>query len=121
MEVINEEEFPDLKRKRVTEESIFSTRPTSSEMTFPNNPFVPKRDLEAVKFTCICFMGEFYTTDNDGFFLHKGDLYRCEMKENKEVLFTHIRSLNSEEMNSIEIVDDLNCIKDMTNCNTSLY
>lgn len=63
-------------------------------------------------FTCICFEGKFYTTDNQGMFAHitaEGlpKLYRCGELPHGEVVFTFIKTLSAAEMNSLEHIGDL--------------
>lgn len=78
-------------------------------------------------FTCICFEGSFYTTDEDGFFLHRDvtsrniRLYRCEVNEMKDVEFVFIRNLTEEEALKLENIEDLNVHKDLSKNNRSLY
>jgi len=70
-------------------------------------------------FTCICFQepgeskGEFYTTDENGYFLHGSKYYRCEVDENKEIHFRFVRTLQDDEMNHLHTIGgDLNVIED---------
>ena len=78
-------------------------------------------------FTCICFEGRFYTTDEDGFFLHRDSatnkirLYRTEVNEMKDVEFVFIRNLSEEEALRLENIEDVNVHDDLTKNNRSLY
>lgn len=82
---------------------------------------------KAMPFTCICYEGAFYTTDEDGFFLHRDSvtkkmrLYRCEINEMKDVVFVFIRSLTDTEALQMENIEDLNIHTDLSKNNRSLY
>jgi hypothetical protein len=85
---------------------------TSKDKTNPNEPMA---------FTCVCFEGKFYTTDDMGHFIHKRDedmmhkLYRCEMENStSEVKFVYIRSLNDTELSHFENVNDVNVVRDIS-------
>jgi len=76
---------------------------------------------EPMAFTCICFEGKFYTTDDMGNFIHKDPnhrmhkLYRCEMKrDSSEIQFIFIRSLSDIELMHFENVNDVNVIRDLS-------
>ena len=82
---------------------------------------------KSLPFTCICYRGRFYTTDNCGHFIHTSEkcenqLMRCEVdEESQEVQYTFIRTLNDAEVATLENVDDINVINDFTKFNKSLY
>ena len=73
---------------------------------------------KGMAFTCICFGGKMYTTDEDGHFLHPDPeaghykLYRCEVNEMMDVVFTLLRSVNDAELAHMEHKDDLNVMHD---------
>jgi len=76
---------------------------------------------EPMAYTCICFEGKFYTTDDMGNFIHKQPnqrmhkLYRCEMKHGTlQIQFIFIRSLSESELMNFENVNDVNVIRDLT-------
>jgi len=89
--------------------------------------FEPPPENKGMPFTCICFEGAFYTTDEDGFFLHRDKtsnkmrLYRCEVNEMKDVVFVFIRNLSEEEALRLENIEDVNVHNDLTKNNRSLY
>ena len=88
---------------------------------------LPQND--PMPFTCICFEGKFYTTDNEGYFIHNVlqdesrmvPLYRCEVTPSKDVIFVLIRHLNETEVQFLETTDDLNCLTDLSKNNRSLF
>ena len=81
----------------------------------------------SMPYTCICYNGAFYTTDQDGFFLHrdpntkKMGLYRCEVNDMKDVLFVLIRDLTDNEALQLENIEDINHHVDLSKNNRSLY
>lgn len=99
----------------------------SLERPDPLDDTAPKN--EPLPFTCICFDGKFYTTDNDGYFIHnvcKGNssklpLYRCEVNPQKDVIFTFIRNLSETEMLQIENIEDVNVLRDLSDRSSSLF
>ena len=91
--------MPDTKRKR-------DHRDIDGEQVKEVQPDSP------LAFTCICFEGCFYTTDNQGMFAHVNvegvpKLYRCGELPHGEVVFTFIQALSAAEMNSLEHIGDL--------------
>jgi hypothetical protein len=76
---------------------------------------------DPMPFTCICFDGKFYTTDDSGFFIHikegmyKPKLYRCEVDPAKNVVFTFIRHLEQSEISLFDNINDVNVVKDISN------
>ena len=77
-------------------------------------------------FTCICYDGQFYTTDNCGHFIHtrarENKLMRCEVdEESQEVRYTFIRSLTETEVTNIENIEDVNVHTDLTSVDRSFY
>lgn len=83
---------------------------------------------EPMPYTCICFKGKFYTTDNGGYFIHnvldvnnKVPLYRCECTPQGDVVFTFIRNLSESEMSHLENEKDINSVVNLTKNNKSLF
>jgi hypothetical protein len=82
---------------------------------------------KSLPFTCICYGGRFYTTDDCGHFIHTSEkrenrLMRCEVdEESQEVHYILIRTLNDTEVNTLENVEDMNVVNDLTKFNKSLY
>lgn len=78
-------------------------------------------------FTCICFSeknesaGNFYTTDQNGFFLHGKKYYRCVTDAEQEIKFLFIRELDIAEICALQSLDceDINVIKDLSANNKS--
>ena len=83
--------------------------------------------IKPLPFTCICYDGRFYTTDDCGHFIHasndcKNKLMRCEVDEEcQQVQYTFIRSLSDNEVATLENVEDINVVNDLTKFNKSLY
>lgn len=105
--------------KEREEEKIMSMFATVKDKENPNEPMA---------FTCICYEGKFYTTDDMGHFIHKGKtdmthkLYRCEMdKTNSNVGFVFIRNLDDTELCHFENADGVNVIRDISSNDKSLY
>jgi len=75
-------------------------------------------------YTCICFGGAMYTTDQDGMFVHRekdsfnvSKLYRCQVDAFKEIQFVHIRDLSDNELVHFENADCVNAM----NSSVGLY
>jgi len=120
-----DEHFPPLKRKRADQEmsnTELSTNPDVYKMME-----LPKGELPQ-PYTCICFSEDsdkessFYTTDQNGFFLHKKKYYRCVTNEDMEIQFKFIRELDLAEIVALQSLDaeDINVIKDLSSNNKSL-
>lgn len=99
--------MPENKRKR-NDKDIDGT-----QMPSPENPNSP------MPFTCICYEASFYTTDENGYFIHKTNegikLIRCEETPERNVIFTFIRSLSETEIALFDHIDDVNVHRDLTN------
>lgn len=110
---------PVLKRKRTD-----STVPSVDAYKMMELP----PDEVAQPYTCICFsephetQPNFYTTDQNGFFLHKKKYYRCVMNGDMEISFKFIRELDLPEIVALQSLDveDINVIKDLSTNNKSL-
>lgn len=79
-------------------------------------------------FTCIHYEGHFKVTDSDGMFItqdpkdpNKHKIMRCEEDPSMHVVYTYIRSVNTEDLDGIENIDELNVLKNLTTNNKSLY
>lgn len=118
-EEIEKPDEPCLKRKRT--DSFIPSVDAYKLMELPKDE-IPQ------PYTCICFSepGEkdtnFYTTDQNGFFLHKKKYFRCVMNEDMEIQFKFIRELDIAEIVALQSLDieDINVVKDLTSNNKSL-
>ena len=125
MDMECEEDFGDtekplLKRKR--DNAYISSNPDAYKMMELPADEIPQ------PYTCICFSEpgddytNFYTTDQNGFFLHKKKYYRCILNEDMEIKFKFIRELDIAEIVALQSLDveDINVIKDLSKNNKSL-
>ena len=109
----------DNSKKRRIEEVLSDGSEEQKSYDAPENSAMP--------FTCICFEGSFYTTDESGYFLHRDEkdhkfsLYRCEVDPMKDVVFVFQRGLTDTEALHMENVEDLNHHVDLSKNNRSLY
>jgi hypothetical protein len=110
------------KRKRCEDEGDCDGVEESKQLTPMFSTAKDKENPnEPMAFTCICFEGKFYTTDDMGHFIHKREedmmhkLYRCEMETSTaDIKFVFIRSLSDTELSHFENVDDVNVIRDVS-------
>lgn len=88
-----------------------------------NNMHPPEKEMTPVKFTCLCFKGCFYTTDDSGFFVHYNketklsELFRCEYDPDDwemKVNFIFIRNLNDTELMAFDNINEVNVLNNQT-------